>query len=234
MKLRTIGMAAVAALALVAGRAEAQDAGWDTKYGILFTLPNLLQNGSSQVIDDYSGRVGFQYNLAPTAGIRVSADLSRFSEGARESTDALGIVTKPLPVITSIYGIDLGAQYMLRFGTAAVAPYAGVGASIGFTQSARKGDHEPIANVITEYDNFDRSWDFGVDGTIGLEWRVHKVISLFAEYVADLTLIRAESGESNVTAPASPTVSTSYKEKAFANLSTGIAQGGQLGIIAFF
>lgn len=244
MKLRTIGMAAVAALALVAGRVEAQDAaapaaagkdaGWDTKYGILFTLPNLLQNNSSQVIDDYSGRVGFQYNMGATSALRISADLSRYSQGATESTSTTGVVTKPLPLVTSSYGIDLGAQYMLRFGTAAVAPYAGVGASIGFSQVSRKGDDEQVANVITTYDNFDRDWDFGIDGTIGLEWRVHKVISLFAEYVADLTLIRASSGETNVTPPGSPTSSTSYKSKSFVNLSTGIAQGGQLGVIAFF
>src|SRR5512133_2565698 len=141
MKLRTIGMAAVAALSLVAGRAEAQDAGWDTQYGILFTLPNLLQNGGSDVVNEFDNKVGFQYNMSPETALRLAANITRRSAGITE-IDSGGTKSKTVPAETSGYAINLSGEYMIRMTPAAVSPYAGAGAFIDFSQSKRKGDAE--------------------------------------------------------------------------------------------
>lgn len=255
MNLRTIGFAALAAVALVAGRAQAQDAGWDTKYGFVFTLPNPFSGGGNatatapggiaiatggaggngSILNSYDGMVGFQYNLAPQNALRFGVNLSRKSEGVKEETDALGRVLKTLPTWTSQYGIGLEGQYMLRLGTASVAPYVGVGALIDFSQNNLNGDQNTtFGGPTTKYDNFERTWSLGLIATGGLEWRVHKVISLFAEYRADLTLISSTKGENKTTPPGGPTTKTTSKESHYVNLATGIAHGGQFGVIAFF
>jgi hypothetical protein len=232
MKLRTIGMAAVAALALVAGRAEAQDAGWDTKYGILFTLPNLLQNGGPDLINDFNGMVGGQYNLTPDRGLRLGANISRTSAGITE-TKTPTVTTKTVPLVTSAYGVNLGGQYMVRLGQAAVSPYVGAGGGLGFTQSNRVGQNE-VPGTITKYDNYSRTWSIAAGGTAGLEWRVHKVISIYAEYQATLTLASFTSGQTKVTTDGVVTTDATTSESHYLNLFTGIGNAGKLGIIAFF
>jgi hypothetical protein len=226
-------MSVVAALALVAGSAQAQEAGWDTKYGILFTLPNPFGGGSgANVLSDYNGLVGFQMNLGPQTGLRLSADLSRFSEGVDEVKTPTATY-KYLPAVTSAYGVTLAAEYMMRMSTAAIAPYAGIGAFVGFTQSSRNGKNE-VPGTVTDYDNFDRTYDVGAIGKLGLEWRIHKVISLFAEYQADLTLASGTSSQTNVKINGVVNSDTTSKEAHFLNLSTGLSNGGRLGVVAFF
>jgi hypothetical protein len=240
-------MAAVAALALVAGSAHAQDAqvaqvaqapsttdaGWNTKYGLLFTLPNLLQNGGSDVVNDYAGAVGFQYNLAPQTALRLSADLTRTSAGITE-TKYPTYTVKSVPASTSFYGVTLRGEYMMRMSTAALSPYAGVGAFLGLTQDARNGTAVDALGNRTAYDNYDRTYAFGALGKLGLEWRIHKVISFFAEYQASLTLIGGSSGQDKTRYNGVLTTDTSSSEKHFASLGTGIANFGQLGVAAFF
>lgn len=243
MKLRTLGV--VAALALVAGNAQAQDAapaggtdaGWDTKYGILFTLPNPFGGGSgANVLSDYdngvNGKVGFQYNLGAQNALRLSLDLDRTSNGIIETTIGTNkFETVPDP--TSTIDINLMAQYMIRVSPAAVSPYFGVGVFVDANLESMKGEDKTNGTVTTKYDNSATTLGFGVNGTLGLEWRVHKVISLFAEYQADLTLISSTSAKTEETS-GTFTTKTESSQKSFANLSTGIAQNGRLGVIAFF
>jgi outer membrane protein W len=246
MKLRTIGMTVVAAIALVAGRVQAQDAaapapaagedaGWNTKYGILFTLPNPFSghaDGDHSLLGDYDGKVGFQYNLAPQAALRLSAKLGRTSTGTTETTT--GTVTNvTVPGTTSSYTANLMAQYMIRMTTAAISPYAGVGAFVNFDQSNRKGDAKASGVVTAKYDDYTRNSAIGLNATLGLEWRVHKAIALFAEYQADLTLAKFYH-QKNKDTTGTTTTETESKQKSFAALTTGIAQGGQLGVLAFF
>jgi opacity protein-like surface antigen len=233
MKLKTIGMAAVAALALVAGRAQAQEAGWDTKYGILFTLPNLLQNNSSEVINDINGMVGGQYNLSPRAGLRLTANLGRQSFGIVERTVGVN-TTKTVPGITSSYTVDLQAQYMLRMTTASFSPYVGAGAGLSFVQDNQSGDDSTNGVVTAKYDSMiRRDWGLGLLATAGVEWRVHKSFALFAEYQADLTFFTAHDEDTKVTVGATTTESK-VKQAQYLNLNMGIGQGGKLGFVAFF
>lgn len=261
MKLRTLSMAAVAALALVAGSANAQDAqtapaasegGWDTKYGILFTLPNLFQNGSSAVIGEYasgpstadrvagaplSGRVGVQYNLNSTHGLRLTLALGRASQGLYETkNDLTGVTTKTVPTVTSALSAEVGAQYMIRMTQSAVAPYVGAGVKVGYANAKREGKATTSAlpGTFDQYDDSTSAVDLGVNGTLGLEWRIHKVISLFAEYQADLAIISTYKDQNKTSDEIGPLISNETKTTSFANLDTGLAQAGRLGIIAFF
>lgn len=227
MKLRNLGVAVVAAMALFAGRAEAQDAGWDSKYGVLFTIPNLFQNGSSQLMDDYNGLIGVQMNLGPQRALRFSAALSRFSEGLTKGTDALGNDYEDVPPITSQYGVNLGAELLMRATTSAISPYFGVGAFLDYGSSARKGEDTYDGTMTAEYDWVGRGFDFGAVGKLGLEWRIHKAVAFFAEYQATLTLLGGTTYKDDI-------ADTEESEFHFINLDTGIAQGGQLGIVAFF
>jgi outer membrane protein W len=255
MKLRTIGMAAVAALALVAGRAEAQDAGWDTKYGILFTLPNPFGGNATATassttgastafavggsntgwLNSFNGMVGGQYNLTPTTALRLGLNLSRTSTGITENTDAAGLKQKVLPTWTSQYGLALEGQYLLRLATAAVAPYVGAGGVIGFNQDNRVGDSQAtFGGPVTKIDDYRRTWGASAIGTAGLEWRIHKVIALFVEYRGELKLFSSASSENKATPAGGAQSTTKAVEAHFLNLSTGIANSGQIGILALF
>lgn len=272
MKLRTIGMAALAAVALV-GNAQAQEAaqapagegGWDTKYGILFTVPNLfggnasaatgsgtaiaVGSANSAVINDFDGLVGFQYNLGPQTGIRIGVNLLRASCGRIETTSNTNVTTKLVctdvagptidPAATAGYnshmGAKLAADYMMRMSTAAVAPYAGFGASIGFDRWALTGTDEASNSTIkTEYKNRAYGFGLGVDARLGLEWRIHKVVALFAEYQADLTLINRTSGKVDERTTGIPAYTSESKQLSGLNLTTGLAHQGKLGLVAFF
>lgn len=257
MKLRTLCVAVVAALALVAGSAQAQDAGWDTKYGVLFTVPNPFGGSASATatagtggtaiavggtgssnanfLNSYDGMVGFQYNLAPERALRFGVNLMRSSEGVTKDTNAAGQVLQTLPTWTSQYAIGLEGQYMMRLAPSAVAPYFGAGLRVDFSQSNLKGDENTTyGGLLTKYDNYDRTWSAGLMATGGLEWRLSKVIAIFAEYRADLLLYSSTKGETKVTPPAAATTKTKTEESHFLNLSTGLAHGGQIGLVAFF
>lgn len=227
MKLRNLGVAVVAAMALFAARAEAQNAGWDSKYGVLFTIPNLFQNGGSDLLNGYNGLVGVQMNLGPQSALRFSAHLARYSEGITESTDAAGNDYEDVPLWTSQYYATLAAEYLMRMTPAAISPYLGFGAFLGYDQQSRKGDDTFNGTTTAEYDYTQRDLALGGVAKLGLEWRIHKAVALFAEYQAALTLIEGSWTKDDVT-------DVKSSEKHFLNLDTGIGQGGQLGLIAFF
>ena len=248
MKLRTIGMTVVAALALVAGRAQAQDAaaapapagvdaGWDTKYGVLFTLPNPFGGGSgTNVINDYDAKVGFQYNLGATTALRLGVNLSRQAWSRSVTTSTANVETKAVhDPWSSMYLVNVSGEYMLRLSQAAVAPYAGVGAFVDFGLNRKVGtDENDLTHGTKEYNNSETTIGFGLIGKLGLEWRIHKVIALFAEYQAELTLIERSSNKVDVAETGLARVESSGSQNRFLNVNTGLANAGKLGIIAFF
>jgi opacity protein-like surface antigen len=255
MKLRTLGMSVVAALALVAGSAQAQEAGWDTKYGILFTVPNPLGGGSgTDVVDSYDGFVGFQYNLGAQTGIRLGAHLARESCGRTIAKDASNVETKfvcgganagsPIfgPTVPSGLGwnsaltIDLQGEYLMRMTTAAVSPYVGAGAGIAVTRFGLSGKDESDAPgfATIEYKNSAYDWSLGVGAKAGLEWRIHKVIALFAEYQVGIELVNRSSYNEEVTETGFPTYKDNGSQIRFFNIDSGVSHGGKLGLVAFF
>jgi hypothetical protein len=240
MNLKTIAMTAVAALTLVAGRADAQDAGWDTKYGILFTLPNPFGGGSgTNVINDYEGRIGAQYNLGAQTALRLSVRLSRTSASEVETTNSItDTKTVTVPDPTSTLGIGLGGEYVLRLSPAAVSPYVAAGVFVSYDSNARNGTAQTtvagVGGPKTDYDNKSRTLGFGINGKLGLEWRVHKVLALFAEYQLEIPIYASTKSENSTKVDGTATVDNESTSSSFLEIGTGVAQGGQLGLIAFF
>ncbi len=231
-KLRNIAVMAALALATSA-QAQGQDGSWNTKYGLLFDLQNIFQNGSVSAVGPYGGTgvgVGAQMNLSGTRAIRAYANLSRFSDPQYESKTN-GTVTQVLPDPTSVYHVKLGAAALMRMTTATISPYVGAGASVAYDRSARKGDYGTA--TLTSVDNSTTTYGLGVDGRLGLEWRVHKALALFAEYLLDVSLYSRTSVDNSTTTGVTTTTTSSTRSK-FLNFDTGIGQAGQIGVLAFF
>ena len=216
---------------------------------MLFTLPQPLGGrAGADIINDYNGLVGFQYNLGAQTALRIGADLTRASCGDIKTTNTAGVESTSLsaciagPTIpgsavggfNSHIGIGLSAEYLMRVSTAAISPYLGVGAGIGFDRYAFTGTPESGGVAGTEYKNRAYSFDLGIGGKLGLEWRVHKVIALFAEYQAGLTLIESTSAKRDETPAGGVNQTQDSKQKKYFNLDTGISNTGKLGVVAFF
>ncbi len=237
--------------ALFTGKAFAQEAGsadggWNTKYGMIFTVQNVFGNNNASTLSDLGGSVGLQYNLAPERALRLTVNLSRASQDSHttETTNlATGITTKtftPPAGYSSRYGVGLGVDYMVRLTSSALSPYVGAGLSVGYGQTALNyKDDISSQTQVHEVDNMTRSLGFGADGILGVEWRVHKSVSLFAEYALNLGLVDYSStnNEDKTTQYLTGAV-TGQKQKfsttTYFNWNTELGQGGLIGLVAFF
>lgn len=225
----------------------AGDGEWSTKYGMIFSVQNLFQNNSDAVIGDFSGGVGLQYNLAPQRALRIALGLSRASQPTftRETTDLTdGSTTETFFApsdFTSQYEMDLGALYVMRLAPSAIAPYLGLGGGVGYFQSSLKYEDDVSSTLTVEtVDNVDRQLSLNAQGVLGVEWRVHKSVALFAEYglALDVVTYGSSKAESSFSDKATGTLLAGSKSEGsattFFNFDTGLGQGGQLGLVAFF
>lgn len=210
--------------------------GWNTKYALLFQLQNVFSDGNG-ILNDYAGGVGAQLNLAPDRAIRVSVGLSRASNPPYETETryAGGPVEKEdvIPAITSSFATTIRGSYLVRLSESPIAPYLGAGASLRFASTARDGTDDDTAGTKIVYDDSTHTFAFGLVGQLGLEWRVHQSVSLFAEYGLEVNAFERRSGVGSTTYNGSETRSE-YSQTKFMNFSTGLEQGGELGLVAFF
>jgi outer membrane protein W len=239
LNLRNIAVAVVLASALVAPRAQAEDlnVGWNTKHALLFQLQNVFSDGNG-ILNEYAGGIGVQRNLSATSAVRLSLSLSRFSDPAyeTETQTGTGAVTKQdvIPSTTSSLSTTLRGSYLFRLSTSSIAPYLGVGGSLRYTGSAREGTNDDNTPGTTiEYDDSDTTFGLGLIGQLGLEWRVHRTVSLFAEYGLEVNAYQRTSARDSTTYNGVETRVESTRSK-WMNFSTGLEQGGELGLIAYF
>jgi len=222
----------------------AVDAGWNSRYGMLFSLQNVFTR--STILEGYGGGIGLQYNLGPTTALRFAIDASRTSNPAveRESTftTPLGSTTQTTLDVpagpTSTLDVGVSGSYLVRLGTAALAPYLGGGLSLGYSTDKREYDdstNEPFREVV---DNLDRTFGVGLLAQLGLEWRVHRSLSLFAEYGVGLTAFSRTSSSAESRDYANGVLQAEVKSEStrtrYFNFDTGLTQGGALGVVAFF
>jgi hypothetical protein len=237
MKLRTM---AVIALALVAGGAQAQDAGWDSKMGFVFGI-----GIDGAPLDSYNGKVGLQLNMGPQAALRLGLDLQRESCGDIEEDNGLvNVVFTDVCQLTgpggfmynSALGIGLSAEYLMRSSTAAVSPYFGGGVYIDFATLSLKGEDktDQAGDIPYEYNNKATNFGFGLLGKAGVEWRVNKVIAFFAEYQLDINLISSTKAVLDEKAGATNFEDSTIKSTDIFNLGTGVSNAGLVGLVAFF
>jgi opacity protein-like surface antigen len=215
---------------------NADGPGWNTKHALLFQLQNVFSDGNG-ILNEYAGGVGAQYNLAPDRAIRLSVSLARFTNPPyEEETQTAGFPAEKedvIPGITSSLQTTIRASYLFRLSQSTIAPYLGAGASLRFASDRRDGTDDDTAGIVLKYDNTDRQFGFGLTGQLGLEWRVHRSVSVFAEYGLGLSLFDRTSSEHSTTYNGQKSTSE-YVQTRTLNFSTGLEQGGELGIMAFF
>lgn len=240
---------------LLASPAMAQDkpdldTGWDKKMGMLVSLNNPFQ--SNDVLSPYQGYgVAGLVTLTPTSGVRLGLDIGHFSDpyfvtdsktvfdGESDTSSAMH---NRYGGATSAFGLGIGAEFLQRGSKAAVAPYFGGGMGVGLGSEATVYlDDVSTDDVSTSVNNKTKSFQFGLRGVLGADWRVHQHFSFFAEYGLSLSLVDSiqttnvsttvdSSGESSTTV----SVSTSGRQSPGPAMGTDLTQGAALGLITFF
>jgi len=242
LRILAVAVALFAAAPVLAQDAEL-DGSWATKYGMIFELHSPL--AVDQYLGDYQGGIGVQYNLAPDRAIRATISLARASDKPTEgetTVESGGVTTTTktwsAPAFTSIYDVNVGAAYIIRMGAASLAPYYGVGAGLGLNVFNDDWENDiTVPNQTTTRDQTDITLDLGVGALLGLEWRVHKVISIFAEYGVNLSLVSYQRNKTEVEVKnlAGTTTQTTKSSKArFFNIDSGLNTGAQIGVLAHF
>lgn len=254
MNVRSFAVAVVIATALFTGPARAEDVlaglpppqqaaqpapgaagyGWNTRYALMFQLQNVFSDGNG-ILNEYAGGVGAQLNLAPDRAIRLSVSLARATDPEYErTTQTEGYPAeeeKVVPPITSSTAATVRGSYLFRLSQSSISPYVGAGASVWFGSDRRDGTDTTSGTIV--YDNTARRYGLGLIGQLGLEWRVHKAVALFAEYGLEVALLDRISEDDKVTYNGVDTTYESTRTRTL-NFATGLEQGGELGLVAFF
>jgi opacity protein-like surface antigen len=228
-----------------AAPAPSLDTGWDKTGGLIFGLQNIFQE--SGILEGYRGfGIGGQYNLDPTMALRLGLQLSHHSDPAYKvtQTSTVGDVTETNetmtntdgPTSTSSFGV--GVDFLKRISTSAVSPYVGGGLTMPWSRMAQEyTDDVMVENQTTTVDNKINGFTLGLQGIVGIGWRVHPNFSLFAEYALGLNLLDKSSttGSTEIkTEDMTAVTKTEGSETSWFNLDLGLAQGASLGVIAFF
>jgi len=230
----------------LATTAHAEDVpkGWDTN-GLLFSLDNIFQN--TTVLSGYQTfGLGGLYALSPKTALRFGLGLNRtthpayVSERTATAVDGTQTITKTLVApadFTSRWGLQLGADFLLGLSESVVQPYVGGGVKLGYASSALSYTDDTVTNDVTKVNNGDSAFGFGVRGIAGVQWRVHKAFALYAEYALDIGLftLASHTEDTSHTTPAGTTrTKITGAGSNYFNFNTQLAQGGSLGLIAFF
>jgi opacity protein-like surface antigen len=236
---------AAAPAAPAAAASDSLDRGWDTTGGLIFGLQNIFQDPG--ILESYRGfGFGAQYNLGNTSALRFGLDLTRTSNpvyvvtntakvgGTEVKTEALANTGGP----TSTLGVGVGVDYLVRMNTSAVSPYFGGGIALDWASVATSYEDDiTVSGETTTVDDSASSVGVGLQGVVGIGWRVHQSFSLFAEYSLGFDLLRRTSvSDSTVVRNAGGTteVATEGAQNRILNFDLGLAQGASLGVIAYF
>lgn len=219
---------------------DATAGGWNTQYGMLFSLQNVFTQGD--ILNNYGGGIGVQYNLAPQSALRFAVRASRTSNPPYESTTTTPAGSTKTFVVPdgwlSTVGVGVSGSYLMRLTPAALAPYVGAGVSLRFDSNSRS--YEDTINTpghTINVDNYSRTYGLGLQGQLGLEWRVHKSVSLFAEYGLSINAFSATANQTSredSSAGLTTVTKSEGTQTRFFNFGTGLVQGGSLGLVAFF
>jgi opacity protein-like surface antigen len=226
------------------------DNGWDKKMGMLVSLNNPFQ--SNDILTPYQGYgVAGLVTLSPTSGLRLGLDIGHFSDPYYEiesettfdgDTTSSSILSNRYGGPTSAFSLGIGAEFLQRGSKAALAPYFGGGMGVGLGSEATVYlDEVSDDDISTSVDSKTKSFQFGLRGVLGADWRVHRHFSFFAEYGLSLSLVDTmrstsvstvvnSAGETSTTT----TVSTTGRQSPGPAMGTDLTQGAALGLITFF
>jgi opacity protein-like surface antigen len=229
---------------------EPLEHGWDRDVGLLVSLNNPFQN--SDFLSTYQGYgLAALFTFNPTTALRAGIDIGRVSDPyfVTESelefdgeTTTVSTFSNRYGGPTSIFDMSLGADVLKRGSKATVAPYygGGLGLTLG-SESTQYNDEVTTEDVVTHVDTKSKTFQFGLRGVVGADWRVHQHFSLFAEYGLGISLVdslKTTSSNTLIDSTGDDTQTTllrsTSKQSLGPAMGTDLSQGASLGLIAFF
>lgn len=227
--------------------ARATNAGWNGDWALTFGLNNVLTQGS--VLSNLGGLAtsGARF-LSPTMAVRAGLSLSRNADtetitrtelsNGSETTVSYSFVAPG----TSTVSTTLGGDLLFRLREGAVAPFAGVGLTVGHSLFSRTyRDDISVPDQVTTLSNVTNSLSLGVRGILGAEWRFHESFAVFAEYQLGVTVLRwndmvNETIVENTSGGARTAIRTQEEasKPVWLTYNNALAQGGVLGLLVFF
>jgi hypothetical protein len=237
----------------VAPRQEADDGEVKEPYrnaGLLFNLNNVfVQPG---ILGGWQGfGFGAQKTLGSGSVARIGLNLSRVTDPVnivkttRTNGDMEVVsydIQLPASGFTGQHAFSAVLDFIKPMTKRSIAPYLGAGVFLAYSrQTLSYVDDLTVTDMVTETNNSANNLSLGVRGILGVGWKLNERFSLFAEYQLGLQAIAWQTNHTEVTTnntasgtAASNRVESDFKETRILNLSTGLGQGGALGLVAHF
>lgn len=215
-----------------------------SNFGVVLSLQNIFQNPG--LLSGFNGGVGVQFALNERLSLRPTLSLTRTANvpAVVETTTTVpgGMTTTTRSFMrpvgpTSTFGLTLGGDLLYRLLESALAPYLGGGLWANYTSAARVFRDDTQMDQITAVNDLTSAFGLGLRGILGVGWRVHPNIALFAEYSFNITIVTTQatntSSEVTVMGMTSTIKSSSTSTKVF-EFNTALSQGAALGLALFF
>jgi opacity protein-like surface antigen len=222
----------------------AQPATPSSNFGVVLSLQNIFQNPG--LLSGFNGGIGVQFALSERLTLRPTLSLTRTANvpAVVETTTTLasGMTTTTRSFMrpvgpTSTFGLTLGGDLLYRLLESALAPYLGGGLWASYSSQARVFRDDTQMDQVTSVNDLTTAFGMGLRGVLGVGWRVHPNIALFAEYSFNITIVTTQSTSANnevtVMGMTNTIKSTSNSTKVF-EFNTALSQGAALGLALFF
>lgn len=225
------------------------DEGWNSDWALLFSLNNILTSGSILSASG-TGSISASYFLADDAAVRAGVSLSR-SHNPNQLTKVVTLtgtdntttynISNPSG-FTEFHAVNVRGDYLKRLSSRSIAPYLGGGVSAGWSWTRNNLlDDVSVVDQRLEIDNHSDGFNVNGHGIVGAEWRLHSNFALYAEYGVTVNLYQLTQLNNRTTvennAGGTPTTTQNTTQRtthSFLQLSTGLSQGGTLGLQVFF
>lgn len=225
------------------------DEGWNSDWALLFSLNNILTSGSI-LGSSGTGSISASYFLADDVAVRAGVSLSR-QHNPNQLTKVVTLTgTDSVPTyslsnpsgFTEFHGVNVRGDYLKRLSTRSIAPYLGGGVSVGWNWTRNHLlDDVSVVDQRLEIDNHTDNFNVNGHGILGAEWRLHSNFAVYAEYGVTVNLYQLSQLNNRTTVENSvggtPTTTQNTTQRtthSFLQLSTGLSQGGTLGLQVFF
>lgn len=213
-------------------------------FGIVLSLQNIFQNPG--LLSGFNGGVGVQFALSERLALRPSLSLNRTTnvpaviETTTTQPGGMTTTTRSFnrPVgPTSTFGLTLGGDLLYRLLESALSPYLGGGLWVNYSSQARVFRDDTQMDQITSVNDLTSTFGLGLRGVLGVGWRVHPNVALFAEYSLNLTIVTTQSANTSTEVTQmgmTGTIKSASNTTEVFEFNTALSQGAALGLALFF
>ncbi|MBL8921265.1 MAG: PorT family protein [Myxococcaceae bacterium] len=215
-----------------------------SNFGVVLSLQNIFQNPG--LLSGFNGGVGVQFALSERLSLRPTLSLNRTTNvpAVVETTTTLpgGMTTTTRSFMrpvgpTSTFGLTLGGDLLYRLLESALAPYLGGGVWLNYSSQARVFRDDTQMDQITAVNDLTSTFGLGLRGVLGVGWRVHPNVALFAEYSLNLTIVTTQSANTSTEVTQmgmTSTINSASNTTEVFEFNTALSQGAALGLALFF